>query len=86
MERHPTNVPGFDSMADLAETVENLRYDQLAAFLLALRGRLVLRAQQDKAAGKSKLASRLNSAGSKLLSVVVEIEAAWSICEPRVPK
>jgi hypothetical protein len=82
MSKHPTSIPGFDSMQELADTVENLRYDSLREFLWHLSRALLRRSLRDAGSGRRKLAGLLLSASVDVQSARHHVAQAWEVCEP----
>jgi hypothetical protein len=82
MAEHKIRVDGFGSMAELAETVGNLRYDALAEFMSELELKLMRDSEADHKRGRFKLSSRLHSARYALGHARLEIERVWKICKP----
>jgi hypothetical protein len=85
MEKHPAKLEGYETLNDVAEALENLRYDSLAEILVALRNRLVIRAHADAMAGRPQLAKCLDNTGAVLMEAVGELLEAWDICKSRMP-
>lgn len=82
---HPTYVPGWEgSLEELAQAVENLRYDKVSDFLYHLNMALQARSQSDTQAGKPQLSSFLIQASHKIASAALDIERAWIICKPHM--
>jgi hypothetical protein len=78
IERYP------GSLAELADELGELRYDALAAFLLALAAKLDGDSRADDARGRKKLAALLRAASVGASEAAGAIERAWVICEPHM--
>ena len=82
-EQHPTDIPGWDgTLAELAEAVENMRYDKTAEFLWYLSQSFKDRSKRDRLAGRNKLANALYNAYTRTEVVRTYVSDAWSICKP----
>ena len=79
MGKHPTDVPGYSSLSDLAERVGNLRYDKLLEFVQALTADVRKQANKDHLAGKTQLATALDETASKLAEVEIPLTRATQI-------
>lgn len=84
MAEHKTQVNGFASLTELAETVGNLRYDALAEFLGALELKLMRDSEADHKRGRLKLSSKLHEARYKLGDARIQISRAFAICAPHM--
>ncbi|MCI0702131.1 MAG: hypothetical protein L0241_13695 [Planctomycetia bacterium] len=79
---HIERYPG--TLLELAEELGNLRYDALAAFLVALAAKLGTDAVQDTERGRTHLATELRAASGALSAAASAIDKAWTICEPHM--
>lgn len=70
----------------LAEVMGNLPYDELAAFIELLAGKLADDSVKDKEAGKPNLAKCLHSVSEHLKFAAFSTRAAWGICDPHMKK
>ena len=69
---------------DLAETLGNLPYNELAAFLDILAQKLGKDSVKDRVGGKPQLASALLEANQKLHNTALSVRKAWANCEPHM--
>ena len=72
----------FGSLADLARDIGNMRYDSLADFLKHLGDDLIRQAEADRAGGRIKLASQLETTAKELYSAGEKMLSVWEICKP----
>lgn len=83
-KKHPTSVPGFADVEELAEYVENMRYDHVQIFLKRLADRLIDRSDSDFDAGRRQLAKTLEEAAEDINWASFAMEQAWHICKPHM--
>jgi hypothetical protein len=82
-DKHPLNVPGWEgSLEELANAVENMRYDKTAKFIFYLSRALSARARRDRFSKKFKLSNQLSSCACALEMAANSVRLAWEICEP----
>jgi hypothetical protein len=85
--KHPVGVPGWDgTLEELAQAVENLRYDKTAEFLEHLSNSFTKRSKSDREAGKPKLSNALYSAAHRTTVVRDYVWDAWIVCKPFMTK
>ena len=80
---HATIIPGFHSMEELADRVENLRYDALLEFVEALRAALTRRANEDARSERPRLAAALRRTSESLVPTSHHLEEVWRICRDK---
>lgn len=81
--KHPTSIPGWDgTLVELAEAIENLRYDKTVEFLEHLARSFRDRSLKDRLEGKTKLANALYNAYTRTDVVRTYVIDAWNICKP----
>lgn len=91
-EKHPTKFiveTSFGqeiefSMEELADRIEDMRYDKVAEFLRFLAEAFLDRSVADNNAGKRKLAVELQCVYGWLSNAASECEEAWEICKPHM--
>lgn len=66
----------------MAESLGNLKYDELAAFLKLLSEKIEHDGDKDAARGREQLAKALHDAASNIDQAADDITAAWVICKP----
>lgn len=81
---HKTQVDGFASMTELAETIGNLRYDALTEFLSELELKLMRDSDADLERHRTVLSLFLHKARYSIGNARVEIGEAWKLCEPHM--
>lgn len=86
-EKHPDwdRVLPTYSPAALAETLGDLKYDQLAEFLGHLSTKIAADAQKDRSRGRAQLALALYRAANHIQSSAEAIDKAWDVCAPYMP-
>lgn len=66
----------------MAESLGNLKYDELATFLKLLSEKIENDGDKDGARGREKLAKALHSAAANIDQAADDIYHAWDICKP----
>ena len=80
---HPRNVEGYEGSLDqLAQSIGNMTYDQVALFIEKLADDMKRQADADKARGRSKLATELYATANELYQARDRMGLAWKVCEP----
>lgn len=83
---HPLNIPKWEgTLEELAQAVENMRYDKTAEFLKYLAQCFRDRSKTDKLAGKLKLHNALYNVYTRTDVAAEYTKDAWKICEPHMP-
>lgn len=86
-EKHPDWEKVIStSPTALAETLGNLKYDQLADFLNLLSAKIATDAEKDRLRGRTQLALSLYRAVSHIQQSASAIDKAWHICKPHMPR
>lgn len=85
--KHTHNIKNYHgTLEQLAEDLGDLYYDSLADFLHLLSEKLHRDGNADLARQRFKLGGHLKECSLHLERASREIQQAWSICEPHVPK
>ncbi|PKM89396.1 hypothetical protein CVU83_00035 [Candidatus Falkowbacteria bacterium HGW-Falkowbacteria-2] len=86
--KHPQHVVGYDgSFKDLAEAIGTMSYDQVAVFLGELAANILEQAISDlKVRNRPKLAQHLFAAAGEIKKAQSEMDSAWKVCKPYMPK
>ncbi len=66
----------------MAQSLGNLKYDELAAFLKLLSDKLEQDGDADGARGRAQLAKALHDAAQNIDQAADDVKRAWVICEP----
>ena len=83
--KHPKtpNIPDDkNDMAAWAESFGNLRYDQLAEFIIELHKKILSDSDADRNRGRNKLSGKLLDTAEHLFEAYFPIIDAWNICKP----
>lgn len=65
----------------MAESLGNLKYDELAEFLKLLAEKIDQDGQKDASRGRTQLGQSLHDAAKNLDQAAEDIEKAWIICK-----
>ena len=80
--KHPSIVIGWNgSLAELAQAVGNMSYDQTTRFIDLLADDIRKQANNDWTRGKTRLAAELYKTADALFEATVKMDDAWKICE-----
>jgi len=82
MNKHPTNIKGYNSPKDLAIELSNLRYDILAEVLKELTDKLECDAKEDLKRNRIKVSHHLMNAVVELQAAYEYMLKVWKICKP----
>jgi len=83
--KHPLDIPGWDgSLEELADAVENMRYDKAYAFVHHLSRAFRKRALRDRVSGKKMLAHNLSQAADHLDATSEAVFKSWVVCKPHM--
>jgi len=83
---HPKDIKGYASLEDLANDINNLRYDSLSEFLGHLADKLKAQAEEDEKNGRDSLALNLYYASDNVRESKWRIDLAWLVCEKYMKK
>ena len=85
MIKHPRTVEGFEgTLAELANSIGNMTYDQTASFIGELADDITRQADTDLARGRKKLSSELYATAEELYQAKNRMDEAWKICKPYI--
>lgn len=83
--KHPLGIPGWDgTLEELADAVENMRYDKAYDFTYYLARAFRKRALRDRIVGKKELANKLTDTANRLDEASCELFNAWAVCKPHM--
>ena len=82
---HPTKIEGYE-LKELAEKIENLRYDKTQEFLEHLSKAFKKRSESDYKAGRVVLSNMLSRTHDQLRDAAYEMRNAWYICKVHMDK
>lgn len=85
-ENHKKEVAGISDMKELAEQIGDLHYKSLSELLKALSQKMKQDSRRDWENGKTQLAARLKETSILLKGGYVQINEAWQISRPFMPK
>lgn len=82
MNKHPTNIKGYNSPKELAFEISNLRYDVLAELLKELTDKLESDAKQDLKRNRVKVSHHLINTVVNLQDAYENMLNVWRVCKP----
>ena len=80
---HPDHVVGWNgTFEELADSIGNMRYEQVAIFLSKLGSNIMKQGNADNGRKRFKLRDKLYETANNLHASSDSMRDAWEICEP----